>query len=263
MRHIVVPIDLSTHSVNALRHALLLAAKWQARVTLFRVVTPEDVAKGVTEEQALKGLQLLSDEHDTDGVSIAAEVRSGDFITSLVALCAEQPTHLLAMGTRGASGLRRALFGSNTVRAMEKTDVPMLVVPQGAKLSELPVIALAADLHELPDDDAFDLLRDVAVAHSAEVRILHFANRGHLSMGGVLEKHREEHILQPDVKVTFRNISSSDPLDGLEMYLDHHPHVGMLVMVKREHRGLRLLGTDHTKEMAYHTHMPLLVLREG
>jgi nucleotide-binding universal stress UspA family protein len=259
----VVPIDLSTHAVNALRHALVLAAAWQARVTLFRVITPEDVAKGVTAEHAQRGLQLLAEEHDTNGVSIGTEVRTGDFITMLVALCDEQPTHLLAMGTRGASGLRKALFGSNTVRAMQSTDVPMLVVPQGARLTELPVIALAADLHELPDDNALDLLRDVALAHGAEVRILHFANRGHLSMGEVLEKHREEHILQPDVKVTFRNIGTPDPLDGLELYLDHHPHIGMLTMVKRAHRGLRLLSTDHTKEMAYHTHMPLLVLREG
>lgn len=254
---------MSTHSVNALRHSLVLAAEWQARITLFRVITPEDAAKGVTEEHALKGLQQLAEEHDTEGVSMASEVRTGDFITEIVALCDEQDIHLLAMGTRGASGLRKALLGSNTVRAMENTDVPMLVVPQGARLTELPVIALAADLHELPDDNALDMLRDVALAHRAEVRILHFANRGHLSLGEVLEKHREEHILQPDVKVTFRNISTSDPLDGLELYLDHHPHIGMLVMVKRAHRGLRMLSTDHTKEMAYHTHMPLLVLREG
>ena len=53
----------------------------------------------------------------------------GNLITALKKIIAVQKPDLIVMGTKGASGLKRILIGSNTVNVIAKTKVPVLVIP--------------------------------------------------------------------------------------------------------------------------------------
>ena len=72
------------------------------------------------------------------------------------------------MGTKGASGLKRILIGSNTVKVLRHVTVPVLVIPEVARFENFLLkgknrIVLATDLEELQDDNAIDLLKEIAL----------------------------------------------------------------------------------------------------
>lgn len=257
MKQIVVPTDFSANANHALSYARMLARLLKLPLRVAHIITPELTLVGHNRLQALEQLNALVVPIDNESYSIG----EGDFATEMAALTTQ--TDLVVMGTKGASGLRKILIGSNTVRCLDALNSPMIVVPDLAEIEPPRLIIHSADLKEVPDDNALDALKLVATACHAEVRIVHFRDGGKLHFGEVMEKRREQHSLEPEVKVSFRFIDAPNANDGLAYYLDHKPEANMVSVVKRAHAGLRWFATDHVKEMAYHTRIPLLVLREG
>jgi nucleotide-binding universal stress UspA family protein len=60
----------------------------------------------------------------------------------------------------------------------------------------------------------------------------------------------------------FHLVTGTDVRHGIESYLKKQP-ADLLVMVTHEHSFMeRLFGKSHTTAMVYHTHVPLLVLKD-
>src|SRR5207342_2350709 len=92
----------------------------------------------------------------------------GDLITVLKKIIAVQQPDLIVMGTKGASGLKRILIGSNTVNVIAKTRVPVLVIPEVARFENFfnkgkNRIVLATDLDLLENEGALDILKEIAL----------------------------------------------------------------------------------------------------
>jgi nucleotide-binding universal stress UspA family protein len=55
-------------------------------------------------------------------------VVQGSLINTLKKIIEAQQPDLIVMGTKGASGLKKILIGSNTVNVIANTKVPVLVI---------------------------------------------------------------------------------------------------------------------------------------
>ena len=199
--------------------------------------------------------------------SITGKVVQGEFIEELLQFIEDNKFDMIVLGTRGASGLRELLVGSYTVNLMQEVrNIPMLVVPEKASFIPLRNILLCSDLHEIADDDALDLIKELAMLFNADVRLAHVEKGG----GGkptyekVLEKRREMHLFEPEVDCTYKRIVAKDILTGIKYYMDKKSDNDLVAMVYREHSFIEtIFGMNHAHEMAYHTTVPLLVLPEG
>ena len=93
-----------------------------------------------------------------------SSIAHGDLITTLKKIIAVQQPDLIVMGTKGASGLKKILIGSNTVNVIANTKVPVLVIPEVARFENFLKkgknrIVLATDLDLLENEDASTFLR--------------------------------------------------------------------------------------------------------
>src|SRR6478735_6395637 len=122
MKTIIAPIDFSDASTNALAFAAELAKRASARLIAVNIL-------GVEEDEANSRSKLKAIESDLKCETLVAR---GDLINSLVAVMEAQHPDLIVMGTKGASGLKRILIGSNTVNVIAKTTVPIFVIPEVA-----------------------------------------------------------------------------------------------------------------------------------
>src|SRR6185369_5658713 len=116
MKTILAPVDFSQASNNALSFAAELSKRASARLFIINVLQKED------SEEESKG-KLKSVESDLKK-SFGPDLK---FESSLV------HGDLVVMGTKGASGLKRILIGSNTVQVLANTKVPVLVIPEVAR----------------------------------------------------------------------------------------------------------------------------------
>ncbi len=144
IQRILVPIDFSEHSKNALKYALPFAQKFKASIDLIYVVEPTiypaDFSFGqigfpnVEEELRKRGsdeLENLIKKEITDKVVSRKIVRTGKPFYEINQYALEENINLIIIATHGHSGMEHILFGSTAEKVVRKAPCPVLVVRSG------------------------------------------------------------------------------------------------------------------------------------
>ena len=146
IRTILVPIDFSIHSRNALKYAVPFAEKFGAALRLVYVVEPtiypadlgfgQVVLPGVEEELREKGedeLRSLVDREIGRRVKSSSVVRSGNPHQEILREAEDAGVEMIIVATHGHSGVEHMLFGSTAERIVRRSPVPVLIIrPQSA-----------------------------------------------------------------------------------------------------------------------------------
>ncbi|HSQ76385.1 MAG TPA: universal stress protein [Bacteroidota bacterium] len=141
IRSILVPIDFSVHSKNALKYAVPMARQFGASLHLVYVVEPtiypadlgfgQVVLPGVEEELRQKGaqeLQVLIEREIGDRVPATSSVRTGNPHHEILNEAEEKNVDLIIVATHGHSGVEHMLFGSTADRIVRHARCPVLTI---------------------------------------------------------------------------------------------------------------------------------------
>lgn len=139
LKVIVVPIDFSAESKNALNYASKLAAAFGAVLRVIHVVesTPflNDLPNVVLTrpeseiaKEALTKLQALAREEIDELIPVQPEVRIGKPYREIVGAAKVLGADLIVIATHGYTGLKHALLGSTAERVVQYAPCPVLVV---------------------------------------------------------------------------------------------------------------------------------------
>lgn len=139
--HILVPIDFSVHSRNALKYAVPLAEEFSASLHLVYVVEPtiypadlgfgQVVLPGVEDElrqKAADELQELIEKEIGSDIPTTATVRTGSPHQEILDEADEQHVDLIVVASHGHSGVEQILFGSTADRIVHNAKCPVLTV---------------------------------------------------------------------------------------------------------------------------------------
>ncbi len=145
IRSILVPIDFSIHSKNALKYAVPLAEKFGASLHLVYVVEPtiypadlgfgQVVLPGVEEELREKGegeLDALMHREIGNRLKATTVVRTGNPHQEILREAEERGVDLIVVATHGHSGVEHMLFGSTADRIVRRSKVPVLTIRPAA-----------------------------------------------------------------------------------------------------------------------------------
>jgi nucleotide-binding universal stress UspA family protein len=144
IQRILVPIDFSEHSKNALKYAIPFARQFQAAINLIYVVEPTiypaDFSFGqigfpnVEEELRTRGgeeLEHLMQKEIGGNVPSKSIVRTGKPFYEINQYALEEHIDLIIIATHGHSGMEHMLFGSTAEKVVRKAPCPVLVVRSG------------------------------------------------------------------------------------------------------------------------------------
>jgi len=143
VRHILVPIDFSECSKQALRYAVPMAKERGASLTLLYVVAPVyGVGEyGAIDSTALEARMRAAGEQELAKL-VAEEVRGEVAAKSLVRVGApameiveaalELRADLVVLATHGRTGLKHVLIGSVAEHVVRRAPCPVLVVREPA-----------------------------------------------------------------------------------------------------------------------------------
>lgn len=265
MNTILALVDFSNASTNSLSFAAELSKRTAARLIVINILQ-----KDKDEEQTKNMLKTIeSDLKKSFGSELKCEssLAYGNLIPTLKKILAIQKPDLLVMGTKGASGLKKILIGSNTVNVIAKTKVPVLVIPEVARFENFlnegkNRIVLATDLDLLENDGAVDILKEIALLIiQPKVRVLSVRPKN----TGLPDLKRMKRdflvsLFNPEIQSDRVTVFSSDIIGGINFYLDKHADTGLVAMIARD--SGHLFRKHYTREMASHTHLPLLVLHD-
>lgn len=132
MQRLLVPLDFSGKSRQALRHAVPIAQKFSARIHLVHVLPaagktdPDDRIRRRT--AALKRLSAMAEQFLPPRVRAECAVLDGKPADAILALASRHSIDLIVLTTKGQSGLKRALVGSTAETIMRLAPCPVMSV---------------------------------------------------------------------------------------------------------------------------------------
>ena len=139
IRRLLVPVDFSDYSLEALEYAARLAKQWGAALTLLHVMEPVSygldftLALGGEDAQATRtGLEARLADLATpllaQGLAVDRHLRGGTPIDSILGWTSRQPCDLIVMGTHGRRGLSHLASGSVAEAVLRRAPCPVLTV---------------------------------------------------------------------------------------------------------------------------------------
>ncbi|MBL7892002.1 MAG: universal stress protein [Bacteroidia bacterium] len=272
MKTILAPTDFSDIANNAVEYAVALAAKTNTRIILFHCFHVPVIAGDAPvvtipfdelEKDSLETLNLKKAELEKKYPSVKIEV------VSKVGFAAEEineysqtnPVDLIVMGISG-SGKIDQLLGSTATSVSQKSKTPVLIIPGSAKFAELANVIVAFDFKEIDDTNSINIIIELAKQFKSRVTALNVRQEHQkLSLESSLSA-KQANTLLAEVPHRMVNFVDSDTIHGIDHYLKGHD-VDLLVMIKRKHGFFgQLFNSSNTRKMAFHTHIPLLILHE-
>jgi nucleotide-binding universal stress UspA family protein len=181
----------------------------------------------------------------------------GPLATALKGFAEDTGAHLIVMGRRGEGGSR--FFGSNTTDVIKSSAVPVLAVPERARLHGVQRILLADDHHTVRPE-TLHVLRTIAETHEADVLVAHYSHA--VGNSPAHWSNAQYDVGLKGITHTFIGMHGKDVIDGLERTAQKRK--ADLIAVVHRHTGL-LDGLFHNsvaKELAETSASPLLVLEQ-
>jgi nucleotide-binding universal stress UspA family protein len=271
LKNILVPTDFSACATDALTLAALIAKKTGASITLMNSYQPmaafsevgfyqnsyllDDIEKTSIQQLETQATEKLA----ATGIPYTTVAKPGFAVENIKELCALHKIDLVVMGTRGASGVEE-LFGSNTATVIRNLTCPVIAVPAGSVVTDIRNIVLALD-HSTPVPKLGAML-ELARLFRAKIHVLSVGeNRETVRTGGLHEGVKLEQQLK-NVPHSYSFFEHNDIEEGIKNYARQHK-ADLIVMIPRKH-GLfeRLFKGSITRDMAYHTEIPLLTIAQ-
>lgn len=270
INHIFFPTDFSNNAKRALPFAAEIALKADAKLTLFHAsqikmdLAPNfEKAKEQFDEESSKQFdKLISSLNDGrySSLSISSVTKDGQAVPAILNQVTEQEADLIVMGTKGATADRNTIFGSVTSRVIQKSPVPVLTIPGDSRLDNFNNIIFTTDFKK-GDPKALEETISFAQLFDATVDLLHVSDQKNIEREIRFRGFRE--LIQEQVSydlLDFHHQYDLDLFPAVGEFIDEHPN-SVLVMVRYKKKFWdKLAKRNHSKEMAFYSKVPLLVL---
>lgn len=275
MEHLLVTTDFSDNSKAAVRFALQMANQGQYKLVFLHVTEILKPFKWTEEffasfeqkeiaglEQHLKKFVMeLSAETGSTVIDPQYVVRNSSSVPANMVHYAEQHNIPYICIARKGGGNTLRLFGSTASTLIEKSSVPLIVVPEDYQPKAIEHVFYASDLEHVHDE-----LNDVlqfSTPLNAKVELIHFSSPAHPEAE---QKFRSitEGLGAQGVTAHLEALDLDTPLaDKLSQAVDRFKP-SILVMFTRQDRTFfeKLFLSSISAEFAAASIVPLLVYRK-
>ena len=192
MKTILFPTDFSTHANNALKYAIKLSEQTKSHLIVFysnyipETLPKKEYVKTVQETLTYKKKMLeymvtaLCKKNNLQlPKNIIYECENENSVVKNILLTAKKhKAELIIVGTHGATGLKKVLFGSTTSELILKSKIPILAIPQRFSYKKIKTIIYASDMTDLSNEVSSLLPISKAIKAPIEVLYLDYWNKG-------------------------------------------------------------------------------------
>ncbi|MBD0295355.1 MAG: universal stress protein [Flavisolibacter sp.] len=278
MKRILVPTDFSAYAKKALDYAVCLARKTGAEIILLHacelIHSPFEDRKVMINEHnlsietnAYSQLQAMKESIERmDELLVTTRIYDGDVIESILETAENYRTDLVVMGTLGRTGLKSRIMGSKTAALLSRSEVPVITIPHAFEWSVPERILLA--LNDPKEDVA--LLKPafvIAKLFGAEVTAAIFTGSGEDAVEFMEHsrainamQHQLQKVYSPTLVKTV-HLSGNDFQEALQQFICRN-QIHLLTMITHRRSTVQsLFNKSMTRQMSYHTTVPLLSVR--
>ncbi|WNH10651.1 universal stress protein [Thalassobellus suaedae] len=276
MKKILLPTDFSENSWNAIKYALQLFKNKTCKFYLLNTYTPViyhveyvlvepsqfDMGDTVRENSVtqLNNFKTkIEKEFNNSKHTIETIAAFNNLISEIKDLVKEKAIDYVVMGTKGATGIKEVLFGSNTVHVFKNVKCPILAIPDGFTFETPHEVLFPTDYQIDYKDYHIKPILDIISPHSTRVNVLHATYGYDLSEEQEKNKKTLEKYFEKSAHL-FQSVSNQTVEQGISSFQLKTP-INLLVMINNKHSFFQnLFFKDTIKHIGFHLNIPFLVI---
>ena len=264
MTRILVPLDFSSISSNALYYAIHLFGGLKPEITLLHAYGTWSTAmpiKNIDKMNERDPSPTLKDlmaqvQKEYPEVILKPRILKDHAAEAIAELGDSGAYDFIVMGTKGASGLQEVFLGSVAGGVISKTAAPVIVVPAGFEFRPLDEIVLALSNDPVSDRKVGEPLRKLSKIHGSNVKVLHIAEEGPEEVERALADFED---LNPSFDYA---MGTEDINKDLNDYLAQS-EASLLCMIRKHHGfASRIFKDSVTLKQTFDSPVPLLILQD-
>lgn len=276
MKKILIPVDFSTPSENALKVASELAQKNKAEVHVLHVIELAESLFGaeqfnVNDEQIIFFMKLAQKRFETflqkeylKGITVKSFVEPGSAAIAIRETVEKNDIDIIVMGSNGVSGIEEIVIGSNTEKVVRHSEVPVLVVKNEMKSIAINNIVFASNF-EIENLDAYKKAKQFADSFEAKMHMLYVNLPGN-QFSSTPEIHEQMRVFLNKVEMPLNK-------DYVEIFNDYTIQEGVINGSEKLKADLIIIPTHGRKGISHffngsigedvvnHSDLPVLTLK--
>jgi nucleotide-binding universal stress UspA family protein len=272
---ILVPTDFSKNAEKAIEYAAVIAKSSSAAIELLHVytepVTRNNIAYPLIFEETAWAVKTAREQIEKRCAEISAEkgipcegkVKIGATAEEIIKEADASQVDFIVVGTKGASGLDKVLFGSTTTSVIEKAPCPVLSVPMDAAIAPPKKIVFATNYHE-GDMKALKKLTKFGSFFNAELIVLHVSKENLKSERDLVEQFskavaKESGSQQP----YYYALPHENTEKGINLFIDSSGADLIALSTRKRTVFEKMFDPSLAKKLAYQARLPLLAFHAG
>lgn len=277
MKNILLPTDFSENSWNAIKYAIQLYEDESCTFHLYHAYTPVvynieyvlmapaqfgmvDAVRDAAKESLSKMLIRIHKEFKGNtNHKFETVARFDTLISGVKAVIEQRDINLIVMGTKGATGAKEILFGSNTVQVFNTIKCPILAIPSNYGYEPPHDLLFPTDLKVSYLNTQINTLQDLAVLHHSRVNVLHVSTDHGLTSVQKENQSQLEAIFKESAYL-FHDFKNMDIPDAISEFQVKHK-INFLAMINNKHSIFENLFFKNTiNQIGFHLNIPFLVI---
>jgi len=271
MKKIVVGIDFSDCSINALEHAITIANKADADLLLLWVNKPSgnrdvfsseigDIFSKVNFE-----FDRLIDrfQGEMQRGEITYTIREGKVYTEIAELAKEVEAFMVIIGTHGASGFQEFWMGSNANRVVALVDCPIITIRGGVDI-ERSLVRIVMPLDStLETRQKVPVTVELAKYFEAEIYILCLYTTKVQDIRKMIDSYADQvskYMDEEGVKYNVAALESENITDSTIEYAEKVDANLIAIMTDQEKTVANIILGPYAQQMVNHSPIPVLTV---
>ncbi|WP_026768137.1 universal stress protein [Asinibacterium sp. OR53] len=275
MNKILIPTDFSATATNAALYALGLAKQvgvksvvlynaYQSPVTIDPMMPTVqlfdiDELKKNSEEALDRFRSQLKEAAGT----ISLETFSAFNVLSegLDSVCQETGADLIVMGISGAGGVEETLIGSNAVSVARHSTYPVIIVPAQASFVPIQEVLFACDYKKVVETTPVGSIKSLLSATGARLSVLNVYHNKEYDDTFTYESLMLDTLLE-GCRPHYFFVDNPDFTDAINAFVKEK-HSQIVITIPKKHGWFEgLFHKSHTRMLAFHSIIPLMVIHE-
>lgn len=272
MSKIVVPLDFSSTSFNALEYAKNLAHQLNYELQLVHYyplqinayTTPEglvplDILDNIKDEAEDRMQKIVAAIREDEKYVVSYIVEAGDVVPELSKLAETTNPAFIIMGTVGNQTVLNQLIGSNAAAIVQNITTPVILIPSDYELKPIRKMVYADSFHK----DEFEVLTNII--NLLKQLSINNIDILHINEDNTLQTIENNAIINKinhylgDNSAKMNIVKAENFEDGFNEFAANN-EIDLLIMATHKKSFLeRIFTHSNTKTMAMHSKIPLLI----
>ncbi|MCX6206415.1 MAG: universal stress protein [Bacteroidetes bacterium] len=276
MKTILVPTDFSDTARNAARYALALANQIEAsKIVLYNafqapvsvdpmVPTVQLLDMDLMKKSSEEGLQQFKEELKSEpfgSIEIDTFSEYNVLTGGINDLSKAVAADFIVMGITGGGAVTETLIGSNAVSVSLHSTIPVIIVPPEASFKKINQVLLACDFKQVLETTPVKPLKKLLESTGAALHVLHVNSSSEKALNVSFETMVLDGLLKGN-NPQYHFVENESFTVGINLFADNN-NIDMIITMPKKHGFFdSLFKKSHTKRLAFHSHLPLMVMHD-